>query len=53
MDHESAIKYHYYYYYYDILNRVPTVILLNKLQKFKGALFFLYCELYVGNIVQL
>jgi len=39
---------HYYY----IWNRVPKVMLLNKLQKFKGA-FFLYCELYIGNIASL
>jgi len=35
---------HYFY----IWNRVPKVILLNKLQKFKEALF-LYCELYIGQ----
>jgi len=38
--------------HYYIWNRVPKVILLNELQKFKGPFFF-YCELCIGHIVQL
>jgi len=38
--------------HYYIWNRTPKVILLNELQKFKGAFFF-YCELCIAHIVQL
>ena len=38
--------------HYYIWDRVPKVILLNELQKFKGGFYF-YCELCIGHIVRL